>query len=109
MPATANAGTAGAASRRPLPARIQAIAVDGTFPEERYHSRSEARMAVITSAVSCGWTLEGAREAIMSGQWPGLPALYNGSLGQGGMFRRLAADWQAASCLLAARSARSTP
>ena len=58
--------------RVPLAADLAAIARTGTWPPGRYAGRSQARMAVITAAVACGWQLAEVRAELDTGRWPGL-------------------------------------
>lgn len=54
----------------------QAIARTGDYDTTRYSSPSEARQAVIWSAVSAGLDLRDVASRLVDGTWPGLAALY---------------------------------
>lgn len=59
--------------RRPLPAKYATLAVTGAWAG--YDSRSEARLAVLSSAAAAGWRLADVRTEMDSGRWPGLVRL----------------------------------
>jgi hypothetical protein len=69
-------GDAGGPAPRPLPAAYEEIARTGDYPAGRYASRSEARLAVLCSAVWHGWTLADVRARLAAGAWPGLAGFY---------------------------------
>lgn len=54
---------------------LRRVALTGLYDTARYKSASEARMAVLNHFSACRWTLEQVRAGI-SGQFPGLAALY---------------------------------
>lgn len=56
--------------------RYQEIARTGLWEESRYGTGSEARQAVMTSAVWSGLTLPQVMARMRNGTWPGLAALY---------------------------------
>ncbi|MGO4490486.1 hypothetical protein AB4Y86_00130 [Arthrobacter sp. 2YAF22_2] len=65
---------------RPLPfagsqSPLRVLARTGLYDTAKYASPSEARMAVLNHFAACGWTLEQVRLEL-SGQFPGLAALY---------------------------------
>ncbi|MDQ3157305.1 MAG: MarR family transcriptional regulator [Actinomycetota bacterium] len=57
-------------------ATYQAIARTGQFDTSRYASPSEARQAVIWSAVAAGWDFVDVARRLADGTWPGLAAMY---------------------------------
>lgn len=57
-------------------ATYQAIARTGDYDTSRYASDSEARQAVIWSAVAAGLELRDVASRLVDGTWPGLAALY---------------------------------
>lgn len=84
---------------RPAP-RLHGIARDGTWPPGRYTSRSEARMAVITGAAACGWTLAEVRAEITTGSWAGLATLYASPRERNRIDRLLPFEWRKAVAYL---------
>ena len=62
-------------SRLGLPADLELIARTGRYPA-RYPTGSEARMAVLCSAVARGWHLHQVTAAMRDGPWRGLASLY---------------------------------
>ena len=80
--------------RVPLAAGLAAIAYTGTWPPGGYAGRSEARMAVITAAVACGWRLAEVRAELDAGRWPGLAGLYARHREPRRMARLLPAEWR---------------
>ena len=80
--------------RAPLAADLAAIARTGTWPPGRYAGRSEARMAVITAAVACGWRLTEVRAELDAGRWPGLAGLYARRREPRRLARLLPAEWR---------------
>jgi hypothetical protein len=54
----------------------QSIARTGAYDATRYRSPSEARQAVIWSAVAAGWQLVDVAQRLENGTWPGLAAMY---------------------------------
>jgi hypothetical protein len=87
--------------RVPLNAGPATIARTGSWPRDRYASRSEARMAVITSAAACGWRLAEVRAEVTAGRWPGLASLYARARERRRMARLLPFEWRRAIALLA--------
>lgn len=61
---------------RELTPRYAQIARTGLYDATRYRSPSEARQAVITSAVAAGMTLPQVITRLETGTWPGLASLY---------------------------------
>jgi hypothetical protein len=59
-----------------LSARVLRIARDGVYDQTRYHTPSEARMAVITGATRAGFTVADIQQKMLSGAWPALAGLY---------------------------------
>lgn len=73
----------------------RAFAVHGTLPTHRPGwTRSEARQNVLTWAVRCGWSLQGVRDRIESGCWPGMADAYSKYRARADS--ALASDWAAA-------------
>lgn len=79
--------------RVPLAAELDRIARTGRSPGR---GRSEARMAILASAVARGWRLADVLDAVSSGAWKGLPALYYRATEPGRMDRLLPAEWRKA-------------
>ncbi|CUU60777.1 hypothetical protein Ga0074812_14723 [Parafrankia irregularis] len=65
-----------ATTRRPLSDRYEQIARTAEYDTTRYATPSEARQAVITSAVARGWTSPDIQAQLSDGGWPGLATLY---------------------------------
>ncbi|QGG39926.1 MarR family transcriptional regulator [Aeromicrobium yanjiei] len=57
-------------------ANYQKIARTGDYDTARYSTHSEARQAVIWSAVAAGWDLPAVAVRLENGTWPGLASLY---------------------------------
>lgn len=57
-------------------ARYQAIARTGIYDTSQYATPSEARQAVIWSAVAAGWNFTDVAARVANGTWPGLASLY---------------------------------
>ncbi|RNL59194.1 hypothetical protein [Arthrobacter oryzae] len=91
--AAAAAATRGPGSDAVVPGGSQSplrvLARTGLYDTARYASPSEARMAVLNHFAACGWTLEQVRGEL-TGQFPGLAALYAGT---GRQERLLDAEW----------------
>lgn len=87
--------------RVPLSGGPAAIARTGNWPRGRYPGRSEARMAVITAAVACGWRLAEVRAELADGRWEGLASLYARAREPRRLARLLPAEWRKAVALLA--------
>ncbi|MEO5779165.1 MAG: hypothetical protein ABIQ22_05245 [Arthrobacter oryzae] len=91
--AAAAAATSGLGSAAGSPGGSQAplrvLARTGLYDTARYASASEARMAVLNHFAACGWTLEQVRGEL-TGQFPGLAALYAGT---GRQERLLNTEW----------------
>ncbi|MDI3195439.1 hypothetical protein QK290_13540 [Pseudarthrobacter sp. AL07] len=68
---------------------LRRIARTGLYDTARYKSPSEARMAVLNHFSACRWTLDQVRAGI-TGQFPGLAALYGSDAKQG---RLLETEW----------------
>ncbi|WP_259678246.1 hypothetical protein [Arthrobacter oryzae] len=68
---------------------LRVLARTGLYDTARYASPSEARMAVLNHFAACGWSLEQVRREL-TGQFPGLAALYAGT---GRQERLLASEW----------------
>jgi DNA-binding transcriptional ArsR family regulator len=79
--------------RAPLAAELDRVARTGRSPGR---GRSEARMAVLASAAAHGWRLADVLEAVSSGTWKGLPALYERPSEPGRMARLLGPEWRKA-------------
>ena len=86
---------------RDLTADYTAIARTGTWPDGRYRSPSEARMAVITAAAWAGHTLTDVLGRLHSGAWPGLASLY-ARYHPGTRTTAIRADWIKAHQLITA-------
>jgi DNA-binding transcriptional ArsR family regulator len=80
-------------SRAPLDAELDRVARTGRYPGR---GRSEARMSVLCAAAARGWRLADVLEAVRSGPWRGLPALYERPSEPGRMDRLLALEWRKA-------------
>jgi hypothetical protein len=80
--------------RAPLGAELEQTARSGRWNRTRYPGRSEARMAVLASAVARGWRLADVQAAIGSGAWRGLAQLYERPSEPGRMARLLALEWR---------------
>ena len=59
-----------------MPAGLELLARTGRYAAGRYVSGSEARQAVLTSAVQRGWTLDDVVGEVAAGRWPGLRGFY---------------------------------
>lgn len=68
---------------------LRRIARTGLYDSARYKSRSEARMAVLNHFSACGWTLAQVQNEL-TGQFPGLAALYGSTAKQN---RLLDKEW----------------
>ncbi len=94
----------------PLPRlspRLEHIAKTGQWDPARYGSPSEARQAVITGALACGWQRSHVTARIRSGDWPGLASFYARYGSDRVRVERLAADWaKAEKWLRGERSSR---
>lgn len=75
----ATAARAAAAVHLPIGGRsetpLRRIARTGLYDATKYASPSEARMGVLNHFAACGWSLEDVQNEL-SGQFPGLAALY---------------------------------
>lgn len=89
---------------RELAGDYAAIARTGTWPDGRYRSPSEARMAVITAAAWAGHALGDVLRRLHSGAWPGLASLY-ARYAAGTRATAVRADWAKAHQLIAGRTA----
>ncbi|GIH97396.1 hypothetical protein ACFFMN_22740 [Planobispora siamensis] len=90
----------------PLPRlspRLEQIARTGRFDSRQYDSPSEARQAVVSGAVACGWCPADLTQRIRSGQWPGLAGFYARYGSSSGIERALRADWKKAVSWIAGR------
>jgi hypothetical protein len=81
--------------RQPLRADLAQIARHG-LKNTRYADRSEARMAILASAVMRGWSLADVRAAIGTGEWAGFARLYARTREPGRLKRLLPTEWQKA-------------
>lgn len=68
---------------------LRRIARTGIYDTAKYASASEARMGVLNHFAACGWTLEDVRNEL-TGQFPGLAALYGTQAKQA---RLLSSEW----------------
>lgn len=75
------------------------IATHGIYDTSRYASPSEARQAVVTSAVWAGYTLTGLLARIENGRWPGLASFY-ARYSPGHRAKAVTRDWQNAVALV---------
>jgi hypothetical protein len=75
--------------------RYQAIARTGEYDTSKYATASEARQAVIWSAVAAGWTFNDVATRVANGTWPGLAALY-ARYRAGTRHHALLRDWKSA-------------
>jgi hypothetical protein len=104
-----------AAAPRPLAARLpvgagsesplRRTARTGLYDTARYASASEARMAVLNHFAACGWTLAQVSNEL-TGQFPGLAALYGTSAKQA---RLLPKEWATAQAFTADPAMKKTP
>ncbi|WP_433542048.1 hypothetical protein ACQP10_37815 (plasmid) [Streptosporangium sandarakinum] len=69
----------------------------------RYASDSEARMAVLAAAASCGWRLTDVAARLHGGHWPGLAGFYARYKDDATRATRLHADWNKAVPWVAGR------
>jgi hypothetical protein len=76
-------------------ARYQAIARTGEYDTNKYATASEARQAVIWSAVAAGWAFNDVAARIANGTWPGLASLY-ARYRAGTRHNALLRDWKSA-------------
>ena len=77
-------------------APLRRIARTGLYDTSRYKSPSEARMAVLNHFSACGWTLAQVQNEL-TGQFPGLAALYGSPARQG---RLLTVEWSKAQAFI---------
>lgn len=77
-------------------AAYQAIARTGDYDTTRYSSASEARQAVIWSAVAAGLELRDVASRLVDGTWPGLAAMYARYRPQS-RHQALVRDWNSAA------------
>ena len=82
--------------RAPLAAELDRAARTGKWDRSRHAGRSEARMAVLTSAAARGWRLADVLEAVSSGAWKGFPGLYHRASEPGRVDRLLVGEWKKA-------------
>lgn len=75
------------------------IATTGDWDQARYRSASEARQAVVTSAVWAGYSLPQVAARLAKGTWPGLAALY-ARYRPGSRHQALTRDWAKARALV---------
>jgi hypothetical protein len=80
--------------RAPLGAELEQVARTGRWDRSHYAGRSEARMAIVGSAVARGWQLADVRAAVASGAWKGLAELYARRSEPGRMERLLPLEWR---------------
>lgn len=66
---------------------LRRIARTGLYDTARYKSASEARMAVLNHFSACGWTLDQVQSEL-TGQFPGLAALYGSTAKQDRLMER---------------------
>ena len=78
----------------PLSTELEQVARSGRWDRSRYAGRSEARMAIVGSAVAGGWRLAEVQSAIACGAWRGLARLYERRSEPGRMERLLPAEWR---------------
>jgi hypothetical protein len=83
---------------------LRRVALSGLYDTTRYKSHSQARMAVLNHFSSCRWTLDQVRAGI-TGQFPGLAALYGTEAKQG---RLLEKEWANALAWTQKTNPRST-
>ncbi|GAA1751366.1 hypothetical protein [Aeromicrobium alkaliterrae] len=72
-----------------------AIARTGQYDPARYASPSEARQAVVWSAVAAGWDFKDLVVRVENGTWPGLAAMY-GRYSRANRRAALTRDWHSA-------------
>lgn len=70
------------------------IAKTGEFNPRVYGSPSEARQAVLASAVSCGWRLADVAARMRAGHWPGLVGFYARYKTDQQRIHALQSDWK---------------
>jgi hypothetical protein len=82
---------------------LRRIARTGLYDTSRYPSASEARMAVLAHFCACGWTMAQVQNEL-TGQFPGLAALYGSTAKQA---RLLATEWAKAQTFTGYRSQKT--
>lgn len=75
------------------------IATTGRYDQNRYHSPSEARQAVILAAANSGLALTDVLSRMAGGVWPGLAAFY-ARYRAGQRTKAIRADWSKAAAYL---------
>ncbi len=84
---------------RPLTAAFRHIAEEGIYDTARYKSPSDARQAVLCSAMAAGMQLEDIARRMETGQWAGLNSYYQRYHAKDRR-KALIRDWRAADLLL---------
>jgi len=84
---------------------LRRVARTGLYDTARYKSPSEARMAVLNHFSACGWSLQHV-ENELTGQFPGLAALYGSSERRA---RLLPVEWAKAQAFTSTRSQKRAP
>jgi len=92
---------------RELAADYLRIATTGVYDTTRYRSPSEARQAVLASAVSAGLSLPQVLARIDTGVWPGLASFYTRYRHRHTRRKALLADWRNAVTFIAARPVKN--
>ncbi|GHE31264.1 hypothetical protein GCM10017673_37470 [Streptosporangium violaceochromogenes] len=83
----------------PLPRlspRLERLAVSGVYDARQYDSPSEARQAVISGAVACGWRLADVVRRLNDRTWPGLAGFYTRYGDPRKRLKAVRADWEKA-------------
>lgn len=83
---------------------LRRIARIGVYDTAKYASASEARMGVLNHFAACGWTLEDVQNEL-TGQFPGLAALYGTQARQA---RLLPREWANAQAFTGAGSTQKS-
>jgi hypothetical protein len=92
---------------RELAADYLRIATTGVYDTDRYRSPSEARQAVLASAVSAGLSLPQVLTRLETGVWPGLASFYTRYRHRSTRRKALLADWRKAVAFIAARPVKN--
>jgi DNA-binding transcriptional ArsR family regulator len=92
---------------RELAADYLRIATTGVYDTERYRSPSEARQAVLASAVSAGLSLPQVLTRLETGVWPGLASFYTRYRHRSTRRKALLADWRNAVAFIAGRPVKN--
>ncbi|MHA7174840.1 helix-turn-helix domain-containing protein [Arthrobacter monumenti] len=97
-----------AGTKRALPADKQSMARSGAYDIARYASASEARQAIMASAVACGWELTDILRHMQQNSWPGMTAFY-ARYRPHSRAKELRNDWREAVRYVTAQRKRASP